>query len=230
MLTIIHGDDTASSRKYFSDQKNSHSEVIALDGEKVTLTDLKQVFEGGGLFSVTKNVFIEHLFGKKKKSSDYAVITTYLQTNASSHNIFLWEGKEIDRSTLSPFKSASVKVFKLPQTLFLFLDSVKPGSSKTLISLFHKTLETSEMEMVFFMLVRQIRILLAMVEKSTEEIDEVKRLAPWQKSKLQKQTASFEKSQLREIYKKLFRIEIGLKTGTLPNPLISSIDFLLLEI
>jgi hypothetical protein len=205
--------------------------------ENVTLTDLAQIFEGGGLFSDNKNIFIEQIITKKtrgisaakKKSGEFGQIVAYLEKNAAENTIFLWEGKELDRSALSLFKTALTRPFKLPQTLFLFLDSLKPGNGKALISLFHQTIETTETEMVFFMLVRQIRLLLALSEESNEAIDEIKRLT-WQKNKLQQQAKYFGKERLKDFYAKLFTIEVGQKTGTLSSPLISTIDFLLLEI
>jgi hypothetical protein len=123
------------------------------------------------------------------------------------------------------------RVFKLPQTLFVFLDSFKPGNGKILIKLFHQTIETTEPEMVFFMLVRQIRLLLAVSEQARDEtIDELKRLAPWQRTKLEQQAKQFGPEELKKIYARLFLIEQGQKTGNLPNTILTSIDFFLLSI
>jgi len=247
MITIIHGDDTAKSRKFFFDEKERYKDSVLLDGEKITLTDLTQIFEGGGLFSEMKTVFIEQFFNRKKKKEEFALFATYLQKQ-SSNTIFLWEGKELDRGALASFKTAVPRVFKLPQTLFLFLDSIRPGNGKQLIVLFHQTIAVTEAEMVFFMLVRQVRLLLAVnpsqpplvrgggsfspLDKGESEgvIDELKRLAPWQKSKLEKQAELFGKEKLQEFYAKLFAIEVAQKTGGLASPLSATIDFLLLEI
>ncbi len=67
MITIIHGTDSAASRKYFLDLKIKSNDSILINGQTVTLTDLVQTFEGGGLFSDTKSFFIEQLISKKKK-------------------------------------------------------------------------------------------------------------------------------------------------------------------
>ncbi len=233
MLTIIHGADIALSRKYFLEEKQKYPEAVLLDAEKVNLTDLAQIFQGGGLFGETKQVFIEQLLTKKKKSSDYKEIISYLETHADEHAIFLWENKELERSSLNVVKKAMVKVFQLPQSLFLFLDTIKPRSGKSLPPLFHQTLKSSETEMIFFMLVRQVRLLLALNAaklKDENPIDELKRMSPWQKSKLQKQASLFTQDQLLTIYQKLFEIEKAQKTGTLAAPMISTIDFLLLEV
>ena len=79
-------------------------------------------------------------------------------------------------------------------------------------------------------LIRQIRILLCLSEKSPENISEVVRIAPWQRGKLEKQVQAFGKERLEELYARLFEIEVGQKTGGLNSPLTSTIDFFLAEI
>lgn len=216
-----------------------------MDADKVNLTDLAQIFEGGGLFGETKYVFIEQLLTKKKKSGDFKDIVVYLEKNAADHAIFLWENKELEIGATKTFKNAVVKPFKLPQTLFVLLDSIKPGNGKTLVSLFHQSIESAEIEMVFFMLIRQFRLLLALSSSQTSlqeaaergnpvedtpEIDELKRMAPWQKQKLQKQSTLFTQEELILQYSHLYSLEYGQKTGSLTAPLHSSIDFFLLGI
>lgn len=233
MITLIHGSDTAASRKYFSDEKQKVQDVVVLDAEKFTYTDLHQIFDGGGLFGETKSVFIEQLITKRKKTSDFQIIIKYLEKKSQEHHIILWEGKELESSNIKLVKNAEVKVFKLPQSLFLFLDSIKPGNGKQLVNLFHQTIENAEVEIVFFMLIRQIRLLLALSDTKTsqnEPIDELKRMAPWQKTKLQHQSALFTTTQLLSLYENLYYIEYGQKTGGLPADLTTMIDFLLLEV
>jgi hypothetical protein len=230
MLTLIHGSDIAHSRTYFQEERQRLKDSVLLDADAINLTDLAQVFDGGGLFGETKYLFIEQFLTKRKKSSDFDHIVKQLEKYGHEHTIILWEGKELDRGALNVFKTATVKAFKLPQTLFQLLDSLQPGNGKLLIKLFHKTIQTSETEMIFFMLVRQVRILLALSSASQTQIDEVKRLAPWQRGKLEKQASLFKGNTLIELYNKLFALEIGQKTGTLSSPLVSAIDFLLLEV
>ena len=231
MITIIHGTDTATSRKYLMDEKEKFADSTLIDGQKVNLTDLAQIFEGGELFTENKNFFIEQLL-TKKKGPELKQIVDYIKTT-DKNNIFLWEDRELTKATLNSFKNPTIKAFKLPQTLFLFLENIKPGNGKILIKLFHETIQTSDPEMVFFMITRQIRSLFALSEARPEgsnTIDEIKRLAPWQKSKLQSQADFFEIGELKKLYSKLFEIEIGLKTGGLSASLVPTIDFLLLDI
>ena len=112
------------------------------------------------------------------------------------------------------------------------MDSIKPGNGPQLVKLFHQTLETAEIEIIFFMLIRQLRLLLALSEKeeTPESIDEIKKMAPWQKGKLHNQAAFFTQEQLLTLYQKLFVIEVGQKTGGLSSSLTSTIDFFLFEV
>lgn len=230
MLTIIHGSDIIASRKFFLKEKEKSNEVQLLKGSQVNLTDLSQLLVGGGLFGNNQTLFIEQFLTERKKSAEKDSIISYLTKQAGNNSIFLWEGKELDRTSLSRFKQASIRSFKLSSNLFAFLDAIKPGYGLQLIQLFHKSLQTSDAEMVFFMLIRQFRILLALSDKGEDTITEVSRLAPWQKSKFGKQANLFEKNYLRKLYSKLFQIELAQKTGTLSSSLISSIDFFLIEI
>lgn len=230
MLTIIHGDDIAASRNYFLDLKNKYTEKIDIEGEKITLTDLTQIFESNSLFLEIKNIFIEQLLSKKKKVAGFDQIIMLIKNNKQEHNIIMWENKLLDKSVLNEFNQDTIKVFKLPQTLFIFLDSLKPGNGKTLISLFHQTLETTEPEMIFFMLIRQIRLLLALSQESENSIDEIKKMHSWQKGKLENQAKLFKEDELKNLYAALFDIESKQKTGMLALPLASAIDFFLLEL
>ena len=82
MLTIIHGDNISASRKYFIEQKEKYPDAPRFEGEKVTLTDLAQIFDGGELFSNSKTVFVEQFFSKRKKSKEGDSLIDSLQKYA----------------------------------------------------------------------------------------------------------------------------------------------------
>lgn len=238
MITIIHGDDIVSSRNFFVGQKQKIKNPLEFAGENITLTDLVQVFEGGELFTEQKAVFLEDFLTKRKTGRDKDQILAYL-TKYQSHEIFLWEGKEISTKSLSAFKKAEIRHFKLPQSLFLFLDALKPSSGTLIVPLFHKTLKNMEVELVFYMLIRQFRLLLALSPghpdppaggEGSRNIDEVKRLAPWQKSKLQRQASLFTEENLKKHFTKLYEIDLAQKTGSLSLTLTQAIDFFLLDL
>lgn len=227
MLTLIHGSDIAASRKFFLEEKEKISNAEIIKGPQINLTDLCQLLEGGGLFENSRTIFIDQFLTERKKSAERDTVISYLIKQGKNNAIFLWEGKELDRTTLSQFKEASIKLFKLSSTLFTLMDAIKPQNGTQLAQLFHRSLETNDAEMIFFMLIRQFRILLALSDNNAETITEASRLAPWQKSKFERQVKLFEGDSLRQLYFRLFQIELAQKTGTLSSSLTTEIDFFL---
>lgn len=227
MIYIIHGDDTASSRKFFMDKKSPSSPV--LEGESLTLLDIKQRAGTGGLFEKPQAVFVEEFILNAKLGKNLDEISHYLKSHSKNLDIYFWERKELTKKQVSVFGSnVKVETFKIPSKTFYFVDSLRPGNGKRNIELFHQVLENSNAELLFFMLVRQFRLLLAV--SSSAPIDEVKRLAPWQKSKLVNQAKLFTSDYLKNIYKKLDEIDLAMKTGGLTMSLTQTIDFFLLSI
>jgi len=231
MITIIHGEDIVSSRRFFIDERKKSLHPITFSGDNLNLTDIAQAVEGNSLFDiVNKEIFIEDLFSKKQ-SQEFSGIVSYLQKHSRNVNIKIWESKELSKTQISLFKNANIKHFFLPKALFAFLNELKPNNSKKMIGFFHKTLESLECELIFFMIIRQFRLFLAIQEKPLEnQIDEIKRMAPWQKSRLGSQAKLFSKDELKEIFGKVLEIEISQKSGTNILSLPQAIDFLLLSI
>ncbi|MBI4080508.1 MAG: hypothetical protein HY430_01940 [Candidatus Levybacteria bacterium] len=228
MVILIHGDDTANSRNYFLSIKKELPESVLLQAENLTLTDMTQIFEGGSLFSEQKHILIENFFTKFKKSKETDILIHYLTEQGKTHDIYLWEGKTLLPSSINLFKNATQKPFKLPQTLFQFLENVRPNNQKMTLKLYHDTLLATEPEMILFMLIKQFRVLIALTDLKNDQIDEVKRLAPWQKSRFNQQKNQFTQQQLLSHYSKLFEIDMQQKTGLSPYPLSTAIDFFLL--
>lgn len=230
MITIIHGEDNAASRKFFHTFVEKEENAKLFDGTKITITDVVQIIDGSGLFGDTVTLYIEDFLSKRKTSKDVDEIISYLLAHEKETNIFFWESKDLTKKTLSLFPKATVKQFSLPKTLFAFLNALTPGNGSQLIKLFHQTVETSEPELVFFMLLRQFRLLLALSDTNLENIEEAARLAPWQRGNLEKQARSFSDEKLKELYHKLYQIDLGQKTGTLGMTLTQAIDFFLTDI
>jgi len=231
MITIIHGDDIVLSRKYLQEQKQNSISPYVFDGI-IDLPTIAQITQGSGLFSTEKNIFVENFFSKNKlNSSEAKSIIDYINKNQSQFDLFFWEANLLQKKSIALFTNPSVKTFKIPQAIFLFLDSIKPANFKSSITLFHKALENTAAELIFFMLQRQFRLLLCILDKNAKKtIDEVLRLAPWQKGKIERQAKLFSIGELKNIYKWLYEIEMAQKTGNLPYSLAHAIDFLLLGI
>ncbi|MGH7245589.1 MAG: hypothetical protein ACREGI_01495 [Candidatus Levyibacteriota bacterium] len=225
MLTLIHGLDTAASRNYFLEVKQESQNPVTLSGETLTLSDLTQAMLGGGLFAAEQAIFIDELLSKRKPSKELDAIVDFL--NKQKASVVLWESKELTAKQANQFKNVTPKVFKLPSSLFAFLDNIKPGNGKAALTFFHETLATQPVELVIFMLVRHMRLLLALASDGNEKISEVARMQPWQKGKLDKQVKLFTIEALTKLYQNLFTIDSQAKTGKNAQPLTSEIDFFL---
>ncbi len=231
MITIIHGDSTDESREYFLKTKAAFQNLFSLDGQNITKENLINFFEGGNLFYEEKNLAIENLLSRNKPGKNLDQFIEILNGNEKKSNIVIWEEKEISQKNLNLFPEAQVQIFKIPKLIFNFLDSLKPGNGKSLIVVFHKLLENTPIEIILYMLVRQLRLLIALSsEDKTDEIEEIQRIAPWQKGKLERQATFFERNKLTNLYHRLYNIDLSAKTGTISTPLTNAIDFLLLGI
>lgn len=229
MILIFHGDDIKTSRNTFIAAKQKSKDVFVRAGDTLTLTDLTQLFEGGDLFGTEKNLFIDEFFSKRRPSREIEQIIALL--NNANGNITIWESKEIPKKSLSQFPKALIQQFKLPQSLFQLVDNLRPQNGELLVKLFHESLIALEPEQIFAMILRQLRILLALSSQpASNQIDEVSRLAPWQKGKLQKQATYFSEGKLQKLYQKMLSIDTAAKTGGSPLSMTQHIDFLLVSL
>lgn len=232
MLVIIHGDDELSSRNYFVSQKNADS--LTFDAENVNTGELEQSLSGSGLFGSTNKILIENLFTRvgTKNLNEIAKILN----KKSKADVYIWADKILSAKQLSSFSGSQVKLFKIPQNIWSFLDSIKPKNISN-VSMFHNALSSTEPEIVFAMIVRQFRLMLGLSDSSNlpagkagNNIDEVKRLAPWQRGKLVRQASLFGLEKLKQSYKKLYKIDKSVKTGSSNLTLVQNIDILLLDL
>lgn len=232
MITIIHGDDIVKSRNFLSEQKKKAIEYHNLNVNDVTIENLSKFTHGTGFFSDSKKVFVENYLSKTKSNSKYfKEVVNFINKNSSLIDLFLWEDDTVSVRNINAFSKTNVLLFKLPQHIFQFLDAVKPNMGKVSVALFHKVLPDVEVEQIFFMMIRQFRMLLAVSDEgSKDNIDEISRLQPWQKSKLKNQSRLFDEKSLKNLYAKLYDLDTRQKTGNLTMSLSQSIDFLLLEI
>jgi len=228
MVLVIHGNDTGSSRNFYFEEKNKLIDPILLEGEGLTFDVFFQNAENKSLFGSEQMILVENFFTKNKSiATETKKIVEYINNNQNLAVIF-WEPTELSKSSQTLLKNATVKTFSFPQVLFTFLDNLKPGNCEILIKLFHELKQTMEPELIFFMLVRQFRIMLG--QEGVDKIDEVKRMAPWQLGKMQKQAGMFGEKKLKSTYQKLFEIDLALKTGKIPYSLERSIDFFLADL
>ena len=79
MITILHGDDIALSRKTFQEYRDQAKNLVTFDGEKVTVAEVIQNQEGTGLFEEEISLFFENFFSKRKPGKEFDKIVSLVK-------------------------------------------------------------------------------------------------------------------------------------------------------
>lgn len=223
MFYLLHGDDTAYSRKKITELigvlKTSH-----LDGAKLDTATLEVSLASESLFSEKEALMIEYFFSKNKKKKE---IIDFLNKYSFQKTIIFWENKKIIKTSFQKLKNLEVLEFSLPQVYFDFLDNFTPQKVSNVYQMYHLLLLTTEPTQIFYSLIKRLRALL--IIQSGGRSLEIERLSPWQLSKLRNQVRFWPKEKLVNFYKKLQDTEIKLKSGGLPLGLSKHLDILILS-
>ena len=223
MIYLFHGDHHLKSRdllnQRISNFKEENREVIRLSlGFKIE--DLKQALESTSLFGQEKAVILENIFSKKDKNQKE--ITNYLLTQKDFlPELVIWESREIPSRSLKKIPSSwQILLFKTPRLIFKFLDSLKMNPPQQSLTILKECLKNEEAELVFYMLIRQTKLLILAKE------DLLEKMAPWQKSKLKRQASSFSLKELLDLHTNLLEIDLKIKSGQTLMPLNYHLDLL----
>lgn len=213
MIVIIHGENSASSRlklRELASQENT--ELIILDGKKLTLPDLVLAGESGSLFDSKKIIVLENFF-QRKIGSEKTVITQYLFKSDLPFSVIFWENREIEKIKIAKFpKNIRYYKFDLPGNLFKFLDSLGTTPNKQNLSAFHDLLKSNDPELIFTMLVRQVRFLIMVKEENLNTLG----IPDWQYYKFRSQSRFFTMEELIALYRLLLQMDYKLKSGITP--------------
>jgi len=224
MLTIICGEDSVESRRYFIDQqrllKEKDFEIVNVDYHQVLELDETGSSESS-LFS-TKRAYFTNSLNKKvfKKMSERNEKKIKSIVDSKAIQVYDWE-EETSARDLKTIKGAVVKEFKPSQTIFKLLDSCFPGNLKTFLSTLQTLSESTEDIFIFIMLARHMRNIL-----SVKMGEKIPKLASWQLGKLSNQAKYWEEKNLINFYQGLHRIDVNSKTNGTPFSIKKSLDIL----
>lgn len=224
MLTIICGEDSISSRNYFTDQQK----LLKEKDFEITNIDYHQVLEldetgssDSSLFALKRAYFTNSLnkkvfkkMGERNEKKIKAIV------DSKNIQVFDWE-EETTARDLKVIKGAIIKEFKPSQNIFKLLDSCYPGNLKTFISILNTVSESTEDIFIFIMLSRHMRNIL-----SAKLGEKIPKLASWQLVKLSNQAKYWEEKNLINFYQGLHRIDVNSKTNGTPYSVKKSLDIL----
>ncbi len=213
-MHIIHGDNTILSYKKLILLQEEYLRVgrtiISLDPSSLTLTQLRQELSPQDLFGNSNLIVISNLLSSAKSAKKEKILDFLESQNSDS--LILYEGKAINLNSLRRFKGAKVETFKLETYIFKFLDLLKPGNTRNIISGYTKLVaEGSEPEYIFAMILRQVRLLI----QTKTKYGGIK-ISPYAKKYLDQQASLFSLDKLLELHSKLYQIELGVKSGSNP--------------
>jgi len=228
MLKIYCGDNIVKSRDAFVGQIEAYKQkgikdIVAFDGKKITLLNLQESTQSPSFFEDGRLITIENLFSRPQSKLKTDILN-YLANIESDTDIIVWEKKALTPAQSRKFSKATIQDFKVDKLLFKFLDALQPNRSSDNYTFLKKVVASESYELVFAMLIRQVRLLLQV--KSNAQV----KLAPWQKQRLLKQAGFFEEKELLKIHAKLLEMDIHQKTGQGLLTLDQSIDRLMLSL
>lgn len=136
----------------------------------------------------------------------------------------IWEGKKLSAAQIAKLKKSDpelkVEEFTLPPIVFKFVESIRPGNQKEMLTLWRQYSSREEAEMAMAMICRQVRLLLSPGGD----------LPPWQMSKLEKQAKYFGTEKLIKMQEELLTIDYRAKTGFTGVSLSSQLELWLLSL
>ncbi len=223
MLTIICGEDTTASRKYFSDLKSS----FASKGNEVKyiasseLAEIpKWLAESTSLFGERLIFFTEHInkLISRKKGDQLTDILTKI-ADAKDAELYIWEqtgGREIKLKGIG-----QIKEFKPSSTIFKLLDMCTPTNKITFLKALEALSQSTDEYFMFVMLHRHVRnVILSILGHPPAN------LQPWQQQKFISQAKLWNLEPLLTFYEGLIRIDISTKTGANPHGIKKSMEIL----
>lgn len=227
-MLILHGENRVQSRRVLNEKikffQEREREVIKLDGKKIDLTAVKEACETKSLFGRNRLVVIEGFFSRAK-SGQKTEIENYFQELPDETDIIFWEEKGLTPRQLDKFPPQAQKyLFKIEPIIFKFLDSLSPGNPRQSLDLLCQCQKRESPEMIFYMLCRQIRLLLLAKDLGRRGLRE---LPFWMQDKFLRQSHYFTLEQLLGIHQKLLQIDSDQKKGRALMSLSFQLDLLI---
>jgi len=226
MIILFHGENNLASRRALREKLNflkKEKEVIKIDGQKASLTDIKQACETNSLFSQLRLLIIENFYSRAK-SKEKTEIEKYLRNLAPTKEIIFWEQKQLTPSQLKKLPpKTKVYFFKVEPLIFKFLDALRPNNQKQIFPLLRQCYQKESAEMIFYMLCRQIRLLILAKDLNRKGLSF---MPYWMQNKFLYQSRFFTLEQLLEIHRRLLQIDYQQKTGLSSMPLSFHLDLL----
>lgn len=141
MITLLHGENPAASRKRLEEIKTGFSgEIVVLDGRTVTETEFVQATQSGSMLAQKRLVVVEGI--------------PKFEIRGLEGDVVFWNDKRLGiLGSLSGLSNLKTEEFKTPAIIFKLTDSLQPGNGKTAVKIYRDCQKTLDPEYIFLMVV-----------------------------------------------------------------------------
>jgi DNA polymerase III delta subunit len=217
MIYLFHGEDQLQSRQAFytilKKLKTTPPQTLKLFYPKIDSNQIDNFINTSSLFTEKKILLLHGFFSLSTPKLEPVLKLINQDPNLDT---LLWESKTIPPGKIKKLKNPRLSHFAIPQTIFRFLDSLKPQNPSVALNLFHSTLKIQAPELIHYFLKDHLRLLIMAQEK---EFTKVNKFPSWRQSKLISQSRLFRPDQLKNFYNHLVDLEYRQKTGQLDSTL-----------
>lgn len=222
---ILHGENQVQSRKALSEvirqAKKDGWEITRLSGENLDKEKLLTAVRSQALFGGEHLIIVEDFFENNKNANK---IVRGIPLNGVE--VVFWEGRALSKTATSGLnKNSDVLEFKIPVSVFKFLDSLTPRNTQVALKLLQQAVKDDSADFILLMIARQVRLLIwAKLDSGTLKV------APWQRSRILEQAKKWDKEQLLAFHTQLLNLDRANKSSRLPEDLSASLDLLITSI
>lgn len=228
-MYILHGENTVTSRHKLQELithfRQAGFEIARLETKNLELPQLELALGSTSLFDQPKCLIIEELHSlvKSKRKDELLAKVAQIKTTPNLE-IILWEKRALTATMIKKFGQAQAIEHKISSTLFKWLESLSPHpeTKTTQLKLLKQTLAQEEAGLCVFMLLRQVRQLIQVVDGGKVAG------APFMVAKLAGQAKHFTLPQLLLLHSHLMQIDLKMKTSASPLSLEQELDLLVL--
>ena len=210
MIYILHGENTEDSGKYLKSLLLKYKDIPKVWlGEKDQLEIFSQIVYAEELFETDRVVICQNWLASKKVK-----LNSLSEIPRNRTVIFLEETKFALGQSAGTRPDIQIKEFKPKSTIFWFLDSLSPDSSKSLRYL--PQIESDKKNLLVWNLLFRVSLLITAKsqvgrEKSRDFFE--RNIQDWQWDKIQSQADLFSLNKLVGLYRGLLRLDYTIKNS-----------------
>lgn len=215
---ILHGDNQAKSRLRLSELLNQAREngwEIKRVNAPVSKSELLTLARSQSLIAPKELLVIENFFSGFK---DAKKVVPELANSGTV--LVIWEGRKLTARQAS-LPGFSIEEFKIPPTVFSFLDSLTPDNAQASLKLLQQAKAEDSGEFLLFMMAQRVRLLIW----AKEDAKSLK-LPTWQKGRIISQSKKWTKGELLDLHGRFLELDRANKLSGLPENLSASLDLL----